>query len=105
MSLQVLSTQEFYTGVADYMYRVNPGWDEEQWRAQLIVDREMLGRVLVEANGHSVLDCSCGSGGQAIPLAKLGWQVTATDVTEASLNLAKRRAQQEKVSVDFETVK
>lgn len=101
MSLQVLSTQEFYTRVADYMYRVDPTWDEERWQAQMIAERETLGGVLGEANGRSVLDCSCGSGGQAIPLVRLGWQVTATDMTEVSLNLAKQRARQEGVSVDF----
>jgi ubiquinone/menaquinone biosynthesis C-methylase UbiE len=31
----------------------------------------------------------------------LGWQVTATDITEASLDLARQRARREKVSVDF----
>lgn len=101
MSLEVLSTQEFYSRIADYMYQVDPTWDEERWQAQMIAERELLGGVLGEANGCSVLDCSCGSGEQAIPLARLGWQVTATDITEESLNLGKQRARQEGVSVDF----
>ena len=101
MSLPVLSTQEFYTGVAGYMDQVDPTWDEERWQAQIIAERETLERVLGEAKGRSVLDCSCGSGGQAIPLAKLGWSVTATDITEASLNLAKQRARQAAVRIAF----
>jgi glycine/sarcosine N-methyltransferase len=101
MTGQVLSTQEFYTRVADYKYRLDPTWDEEEWQAQIIEEREMLRGVLGQSNGRSVLDCSCGSGGQAIPLARLGWQVTATDITEASLDLARQRARQEKVNIDF----
>ena len=101
MCTQVLSTQEFYTRVAGYKYRLDPTWDEEGWQAQVIEEREMLAGAMGEASGQSVLDCSCGSGGQAIPLARLGWQVTATDITEASLDFAKQRAGEEKVSVDF----
>ena len=102
MSYQILSTSEFYTNVADTMHRLDPSWDEERWQAQRIAERDVLGHVLGQAKGGSVLDSSCGSGGQAIPLAKLGWQVTAADITEASLELAKTRAEQEKVSIDFQ---
>jgi ubiquinone/menaquinone biosynthesis C-methylase UbiE len=101
MNLQVLSTQEFYTQVTDYMHHVDPTWDEERWQVQLITERAALAKVLGQTNGGSVLDCSCGSGGQAIPLAKLGWQVTATDVTEASLHLGTQRARQVGVNIDF----
>ena len=101
MSLQILSTQAFYAKVADYMYQVDPTWDTERWQAQMIAEREALGSILGEADDRSVLDCSCGGGGQAIPLAKLGWQVTATDITETSLDLARQRAGQEVVSIDF----
>ena len=98
---QVLSAQDFYTGVADYMRRVDPSWDEENWRAQVADELRGLRAVMGEANGRSVLDCSCGSGGQAIPLAKLGWQVKAADITAAYLDIARRRAKQEDVSIVF----
>ena len=94
MTVRILSAQEFYTGVADYMHRVDPSWDEERWQAQMVEESEILSRALGEGKGHSVLDCSCGSGGQAIPLAELGWQVTATDITEAYLNTARNRLAQ-----------
>lgn len=101
MSLRVLSTQEFYARVADYMYHVDPTWDEEQWQAQMVAEHGKLSAVLGEPHGRSVLDCSCGGGGQAIALAKLGWQVTATDITEAYLDAAQQRARQEGVVIDF----
>lgn len=101
MDLQVLSAQAFYAGVSDYMNRVDPAWDEERWQAQAVAEQEILRAALGEAGGRSVLDCSCGAGGQAIPLARLGWRVTGTDITEASLNAARRRAGEEGVGVDF----
>ena len=54
--------------------------------------------------GHhrAVLDCTCGWGTQAIPLAKLGWQVTACDVSETSLDLARKYALRQGVQLDFQ---
>ncbi len=101
MSLPVLSAPEFYAGAARYMDRVDPGWDEDQWQAGIAAERGALRAVLGEAGGRSILDCSCGAGGQAIPLARLGWRVTATDITEASLDIARSRAAREGVAVDF----
>jgi glycine/sarcosine N-methyltransferase len=67
-------------------------WDEEV---------AQLGPVLGEARGRAVLDCSCGWGRQTIALAKLGWQVTACDVSETSMAIARRFAGEEGVSIDF----
>jgi len=68
--------------------------DREEWTSLL---REILG----EGEGRSVLDCSCGWGTQAVPLAKLGWQVTACDVSESNLGDARKYASEEGVSPDF----
>jgi hypothetical protein len=68
--------------------------NREEWAAQL---KEIMG----EAGGRSVLDCSCGWGTQTIPLARLGWKVTATDISESSLNYAQGLAEQESLKVDF----
>jgi glycine/sarcosine N-methyltransferase len=68
--------------------------NQEEWAAQL---KEIMG----EAQGRSVLDCSCGWGTQTIPLARLGWQVTACDISETSLANARKIAGEENLSVDF----
>jgi glycine/sarcosine N-methyltransferase len=60
-----------------------------------------LNAVLGAGNGKSVLDCTCGTGHQAIPLAKLGWQVTATDFTEICMNKAKKRAEKMNLAIRF----
>lgn len=48
-----------------------------------------------------MLDCSCGDGGQAIPLAQLGWQVAATDITDDALETARYRVKRQGLDIDF----
>jgi SAM-dependent methyltransferase len=67
-------TTGFYDAIAEYypyFYR--------DWETQL--QREGLGlRSLFRGRGvTTILDASCGAGAQAIPLAQLGYQVTAVD--------------------------
>jgi SAM-dependent methyltransferase len=47
------------------------------------------------------LDVGCGSGRDAIYLAKRGWQVTAVDAVEKALDSAKQRAAAEGVEVQW----
>lgn len=42
-----------------------------------------------------------GPGTQAIALAKMGFQVTATDISETAISLAEQRARRENVRVEF----
>jgi ubiquinone/menaquinone biosynthesis C-methylase UbiE len=101
MQNQVMGAQEFYTREADFKYQLDPAWDDEEWQSQMQQELEILAGALGQASDQSVLDCSCGSGGQAISLAKLGWQVTAADLSDSSLKLASQRAQREKVNINF----
>ena len=48
-----------------------------------------------------VLDMACGSGRHAISFAQAGFDVTAIDLSENLLNVAKSNAEKEKVNVDF----
>src|SRR5262249_28800808 len=47
------------------------------------------------------LDVGCGSGRDAVYLAKHGWQGTGGDFAETGLNAARRRAQEEGVEVQW----
>lgn len=51
--------------------------------------------------GARVLDVACGTGNTAIPAAKRGASVTGVDIASNLLEQAKRRAVDEKVSIQF----
>ena len=47
------------------------------------------------------LDVGCGTGRDAVYLAKLGWQVTAVDIAAAAMAKARQRAAEEGVQVQW----
>lgn len=51
--------------------------------------------------GKAILDLYCGYGRHAIELAKLGYRVTGVDATAAFLDIARQKAEEEKIAVDF----
>ena len=51
--------------------------------------------------GGQVLDLCCGPGRHAVPLAKRGFSVTAVDRTSFLLDLARARAAQARLSIEF----
>jgi len=74
------------------------------WQATTREQAEILQR-LFQRSGFDrsarILDCACGIGTQAIGLAALGYRVTASDLSQAELAEARRRAGENKVSIDF----
>jgi len=48
-----------------------------------------------------VLDLGCGPGTQAVALAARGFHVTASDISEAAVSAARKRAGKEGVKIDF----
>lgn len=51
--------------------------------------------------GTKILDCACGIGTQSIGLAELGYDVTASDISENELNEAKRRCEDKELKIEF----
>jgi len=96
----ILTVPEYYARLNSYLlgpFAMGPeeqSQDRDEWIASL---RGILG----ESVGRSVLDCSCGWGTQTVPLAMLGWQVTACDISATSMESARRYAKEEGVSVEF----
>lgn len=74
------------------------------WQATTQEQAELLHKIFVK-NGFDynakILDCACGIGTQAIGLAGLGYDVTASDISEKELAEASRRAEENNVSVCF----
>ncbi len=74
------------------------------WQATTREQAELLHKIF-ENNGFDytakVLDCACGIGTQAIGLAKSGYHVTASDISEGELAEAEKRASENKVNICF----
>ena len=82
----------------DLMYRLGfAPWErrnvEQTWKP-LLEGPNALSR-------GRALDVGCGSGRDAVYLAKHDWQVTAVDFAEAGLKAARQRAQEERVEVQW----
>ena len=92
-------TQTFYDHLASQYDKLFLDWQAAVREQTVILDR------LFRENGfdpsNRVLDCACGIGTQAIGLAALGYQVTASDISEGELTEAKKRAAENHVEIPF----
>ena len=95
------SITDFYDRLS-LLYHHNIGWD---WEAAVREEGAQLNRFLTDGIGrpspYSVLDCSCGIGTQAIGLALQGHQVHATDLSEVSVDCARKEAVELGVEMTF----
>lgn len=64
-------------------------------------DTEALLRKVLEQPPGKALELGCGTGYVSIELAKRGWEVTGTDVLLRALEISKKNALSEGVSVEF----
>lgn len=75
------------------------------WQAITLEQAKILDKIFRD-NGFDdsvkILDCACGIGTQAIGLAKSGYQVIASDISEAELSEGKERAKKNDVQIRFE---
>ena len=93
-------TQTFYNSMASQYDKLFSDWTATTHEQAVILDR------IFRDNGFdrtsSVLDCACGIGTQSIGLAALGYAMTASDISDAELSEAEKRAEDNKVSIRFE---
>lgn len=92
--------QTFYNSLASQYDKLFLDWNATTHEQAVILER------IFRDNGFdrssSVLDCACGIGTQSIGLAALGYHMTASDISDAELTEAARRAAEKNVSVRFE---
>jgi glycine/sarcosine N-methyltransferase len=90
---------DFYDGLAsDYHLVYGDEWDaavEHQGSALDLLIRDAL------PQATDILDCSCGIGTQAIGLARCGYRVTGTDISERSVERARVEAVRLEAEVGF----
>ena len=91
---------DFYDQLSSLYHLVYQDWDQaiESQASQLANIIEARWRT---SEIKSILDVSCGIGTQAIGLAKLGFQVTASDLSRQEIERAKREASQRGVNIAF----
>jgi glycine/sarcosine N-methyltransferase len=79
--------RDFYDDLAnDYHALFDDWWTAAQWHGGVIA---ALLAVRGVAPPSSLLDCTCGIGTQALPLAALGYSVTGTDISPRSVARAR----------------
>jgi 2-polyprenyl-3-methyl-5-hydroxy-6-metoxy-1,4-benzoquinol methylase len=92
--------QSFYDNMASQYDKLFLDWHDATREQAVILER------IFNENGFDadprILDCACGIGTQAIGLAALGYQVTASDISDGELAEAKERAESEGVTLRFE---
>ncbi len=90
-------TQTFYNNLASHYDKLFLDWQATTMEQALILDR------IFRNNGFdasaNILDCACGIGTQAIGLAKLGYNVTASDISESELKEAQKRSEENGVKL------
>ena len=84
------SVRDFYDGLASEYHLVYG----DRWDDAVAGQGAVLDRLIREIHGDTadVLDCSCGIGTQAIGLARHGYRVVGTDISERSLDRARVEA-------------
>ena len=90
---------DFYDRMAGLYHLIYPNWEESIER-----QAEQLTGIIRERWGmgcRSILDVSCGIGTQSIGLAKRGFDVTASDLSENALARAKVESKRRGVAIDF----
>lgn len=74
---------DFYDGLAnDYHALFDDWWTAAQWHGGVVAALLAVRGVVPPS---SLLDCTCGIGTQALPLAALGYRVTGTDISPRSV--------------------
>ena len=93
-------TQTFYNHLAKQYDRLFLDWQSTTHEQALIL--EPIFQEYGFDRSARILDCACGIGTQSIGLAALGYQVTASDISNGELTEARERAEKNGVQIRFE---
>jgi SAM-dependent methyltransferase len=86
-----MSTAAFYDTLAPFYHLVYENWNDSIERQSAALDA--LIRSLVSDGALTVLDVACGIGTQSLGLAARGYRVTASDLSPAAVERARREAE------------
>ena len=92
--------ENFYAELAPLYHLIYPDWEASVGRQAAMLDaiiRETWGG----GSPRTLLDVSCGIGTQALGLARLGYQVTASDLSAAEVERTSAEAERLGVTIAF----
>lgn len=93
-------TQAFYNNMASQYDKLFLDWHTTMQEQAALLSG------LFQENGFDhrarILDCACGIGTQAIGLSMLGYDVTASDLSDREIEEAKKRAAENDTDIRFE---
>ncbi len=93
-------TQTFYDNLSTQYDKLFSDWKLATREQAALLDR--LFRARGFDRSAEILDCACGIGTQAIGLAALGYEVTASDLSRGALTEARKRAEENGVKIRFD---
>jgi SAM-dependent methyltransferase len=91
--------EAYYDQLARYYRYLFPDWEASVTRQARVFDE--LIQDTFDPHARRVLDAACGIGTQCIGLAELGYQVTASDISMAAIELARQEAIRRSLSLTF----
>ncbi len=99
-----MSTQAFYDDLAEYYDLIYADWDASMARHGAAIDT-LLKRLLPGRNPGEVrvLDVAAGIGTQSLPLARLGYEVVARDISAGAIERLRREARGRGLAIDAAT--
>ncbi|WP_152392001.1 class I SAM-dependent methyltransferase [Paenibacillus guangzhouensis] len=91
----------FYDDLADDYHLIFHDWNRAISNQGEVLSRLIRSKLADPHKEVTLLDCSCGIGTQAIGLANNGFRVTATDISPAAVDRAKKEAEAFGVAIHF----
>jgi SAM-dependent methyltransferase len=76
-------------------------YDKESFTQGTLGECDFIEKELGYDKALQIIDVGCGTGRHAIELTKRGYSVTGIDLSDAQLNMARQKARQENLKIDF----
>jgi SAM-dependent methyltransferase len=92
-------TDQFYNQLAPYYRYVYQDWEASVTRQARILEEVI--REYSQIPAKTILDAACGIGTQCIGLARLGYKLSASDLSTGEIEKAKNEAKNAGLNIDF----
>ncbi len=91
--------RSFYDPLAEHYHLLFDDWDQAIDRQSRVLGWLLADRAFTKS--LKILDCACGIGTQALALAKLGHQVSGSDLSAEAVTRARKEALKRSLDIDF----